>query len=235
MRIIGKKSDFYDFVGHAQGYDSDPHATIYNRSELPQQITVPKMLIDELKSVDVFAPSCIIVGEYEFVFVQIRQCPNDVPNPQFDLDEFIMVSEGNRDDIVELYRQLLNRRDDIKPNQHSWQHANLIKSVNAVIAVAGTRNTSEQHKQLLQSVKVPVFQVIEQRRGRYVISEIVPKLTDFGINSVLSPEQCYQAIDHAITNIIKQNPDTTPVNVVPDKSKVVNHGFDARVSFRHRK
>jgi hypothetical protein len=53
----------------------------------------------------------------------------------------------------------------------------------------------------------------------------------------MSPEQCYQEIAMFLGNTILVNPDETPESKPPltNEERAVAHGFDKKVSFRHRK
>lgn len=241
MRIIGKTTDYYDYVGHAQGYDSDPHATIYNRNDCPKSVESPlpfqHLRLDALaKGVDSYKVSSIIVGEYEFVYVT----PNVSYHATYNWDKLthrapIMVCAENRQFILDTLHVILKCRNNEITRHNNWFITRFTRDLDKAIELNGTRHTDDQHHALLRRVGVPVFEVMEGYRSHIFVSETIPKLSERGISSLLTPEQCYQAVDHALTNIIKDNPDNTPANVVPDKAKVANHGFDVKASFRHRK
>lgn len=81
-----------------------------------------------------------------------------------------------------------------------------------------------------RELKAPVFAITkfgEIERG-------VPRLSDYGFPSVLAPEQVFQMIEYFLMNSINESPDTMPRSEMADIDKVVSHGFDKKVSFRHR-
>lgn len=63
----------------------------------------------------------------------------------------------------------------------------------------------------------------------------IPNLGELGMASVVSPQTMYQDIAYFIGNTIKDSPDMMPPTKMTDLEKVEQHGFDKRVSFRHRK
>ncbi len=63
----------------------------------------------------------------------------------------------------------------------------------------------------------------------------VPILKDIGFNHVQSPEQTYQDISYYMANVLRENPDVVPPVKIADKDRIVQHGFDLKQSFRHRK
>lgn len=60
-------------------------------------------------------------------------------------------------------------------------------------------------------------------------------LNDLGFASVMSAEQAYQEIESYIVNVLRTNPDKEPPVQIDDKDKIDQHGFDKKISFRHRK
>lgn len=87
--------------------------------------------------------------------------------------------------------------------------------------------------QTCRDLKMPVF-AISQFGTHGVIEQEVPKLGDYGIPSVLPPEQVFQMIEYFLMNSINESPDTMPRSEMADIDKVVSHGFDKKISFRHR-
>jgi hypothetical protein len=90
--------------------------------------------------------------------------------------------------------------------------------------------------ELSRLVNAPVFKTVAGYGWSQAIEGRVPVLSDFGIASHLSAEQCYQEIAMFIS-LLKENPDESPESKPPltNEEKAVAHGFDKRISFRHRK
>ena len=107
-----------------------------------------------------------------------------------------------------------------------------------------THNDPELILELTKKVGSPVYR-IESINGDWSdpdrkliakIAEKTPRLSDIkGMVALLDPQQTYQEISYAITNLLNPNPDNTPPIVVGDKYKIQAAGFDLKQSFRHRK
>lgn len=62
----------------------------------------------------------------------------------------------------------------------------------------------------------------------------IPNLGQLGMAKILPAEQCYQDIAYFVGNMLHENPDQSPRSEMSDKEKIESHGFDKRISFRHR-
>lgn len=60
-------------------------------------------------------------------------------------------------------------------------------------------------------------------------------LSDLGFPALKSANQTYQEIESYIVNVLKDNPDLIPPAKVEDEHRIIQHGFDMKQSFRHRK
>jgi hypothetical protein len=104
-----------------------------------------------------------------------------------------------------------------------------------------TREASGQFQprmvELSRLVKAPVFTVVGDGYNYHKVEGKVPHLGDLGFAKIMSPEQCYQEIAMFLGNTILVNPDETPESKPPltNEERAVAHGFDKKVSFRHRK
>lgn len=86
------------------------------------------------------------------------------------------------------------------------------------------------HK-LCESVGAPVFVV--RGNSRPVAMGRTPKLAALGVPAYLGATQLYQELAMFVGNVL--NPVEQPASLMKDIEKVVSHGFDKKVSFRHRK
>lgn len=96
---------------------------------------------------------------------------------------------------------------------------------------------SDSLVELSRKVNAPVFTFTKYRYKEesvvYVDSEI-PNLGNLGMSKIVTPEQMYQELSYFMGNIIKESPDVSPPTKMTDKEKITQHGFDNRISFRHR-
>ena len=58
-----------------------------------------------------------------------------------------------------------------------------------------------------------------------------PLLKDFNFSQVMAPDNCYQSV----YNWLLENKNESRVDILTDKEKTIQKGFDAKKSFRHRK
>jgi hypothetical protein len=100
------------------------------------------------------------------------------------------------------------------------------------------RPNREYHTELMKlhkHIQAPVFAINRVYWRNFHIDTDIPILKDSGIASIISPEKMYQDISYFIGNVLKDNPDTLPPVNISDKDKLTQAGFDATISFRHRK
>lgn len=83
---------------------------------------------------------------------------------------------------------------------------------------------------ICREIKTPVFLYSQNTH----IMESIPKLGEMGFASVMPPEQMYQDIAYFMGNTINESPDMLPPTTMTDKERVLQHGFDTKISFRHR-
>jgi len=67
------------------------------------------------------------------------------------------------------------------------------------------------------------------------IERKIPVLADYKFGAVREATQLYQDLSYFMGNTIHPSPDLAPPVQVSDKDRIVQHGFDLRQSFRHRK
>lgn len=249
MKIQSKFRDYYDFVGHLNGYDADPKAVIYKRN--PQ--VYPRTMYDEvgqlqthlLRGVDVlencsptygnsrvkyplFYDNLVICGHL-YHLVTYYEWEHDTIKPHTTI-----ISEK---DIPKIWDRIVvyNR---VTGGKKLPPHISL-RFTSAINRIIETNGEHDDHAvRLSKLLNQPVFCVCDIG---YLWSnpefklERIPQLGELGVGSVYTPEQLYQTIDAFFINVLRDNPDTAPVSIVPDKAKITNHGFDSKISFRHRK
>ena len=93
---------------------------------------------------------------------------------------------------------------------------------------------------LCREVEHPVFIVSSTGGNRnqdvIVVQARCPVLKDIqGLAAKYPPEQIYQDLSYFLTNKMKNSPDESPISVLTDKEKIIQHGMDVKQSFRHRK
>jgi hypothetical protein len=86
---------------------------------------------------------------------------------------------------------------------------------------------------LSKRLKAPVFKFDNHYSTR--VYGRCPLLSEYGIPPVLEPEQAYQEISMFLMSVVNESPDSMPRAEMTNVQKVESHGFDKRISFRHRK
>ncbi|ASD50486.1 hypothetical protein FDI24_gp205 [Acidovorax phage ACP17] len=89
---------------------------------------------------------------------------------------------------------------------------------------------------LTERVGRPVYAIVDKfpRDGKIELSNLIPKLSEYGIPSFLGATDAYRSIYTCLTNVLRADPDAMPESKRTDVEKVESHGFDKRVSFRKR-
>jgi hypothetical protein len=88
---------------------------------------------------------------------------------------------------------------------------------------------------LSKELKAPIFKFTGDNGWKIEVFGRYPLLSEYGIASAIPAEQLYQEVSMFLMSVINDNPDTMPRSEMTNIQKVESHGFDKRVSFRHRK
>lgn len=97
--------------------------------------------------------------------------------------------------------------------------------------------------ELHKLINRPVFQVVINPRFEIYFPDynqsndgyLPPNLNAVGFPKILSAEQTYQQLAHFISNSLRDSPDAQPPVQIEEPLRIESHGFDRKVSFRHRK
>lgn len=90
-----------------------------------------------------------------------------------------------------------------------------------------------------KELQAPVFKLCSNtynphtRDGVYGHVPVLGRDTD--LPKHISTYEMYQLLAGYCANVLRDNPDTKPPVQVSDKDRIVQHGFDLKQSFRHRK
>jgi len=226
MKIISKLKDYYDYIPHLYG-GGDPKI-VYDRRR-----------IGELEE----------IGGYSYLRdlqVEVKNFPNLYPGFVHKDNPYNFRSEnwGFKTLVVCGKPYLLINTTPLAGNPDNWEvfikdkHSHLVKP-----------DTYRLHRDwgiefgsltdLSKKIGHPVFVVnhVEQyhKYVKVTIDGNCPILSSLGFPSLMTAEQLYQDLSYFILNKMKDSPDLQPPTVISDKEKVVQHGFDVKQSFRHRK
>lgn len=207
MKLISKFSDYYDYNIGLYGIDEK---VVYNR--LPLQDTVIQK--SDLKYTP---PRANPFGRYsindEWEYVRLLFCGRYLPlrkkRNEYKSQYELITPELLEEIINNQYRKYWNTVYEVDYK----------KQYNFV---------NEIHK----LTKHPVLILNGELRGEYIFDTNIPILNNIkGFVSLVDAKQAYLDITQCIIDI--NNTEGAPA--MADTDKIVSHGFDKKISFRHRK
>ena len=122
---------------------------------------------------------------------------------------------------------------NVRPSIFSWMRNDKAKS----FPESHIGNRSILLDDISKTLKAPVFyfELFSYTSGCITIDSRIPILGQLGIDKIIPPEQLYQDISYYLANVLRESPDLVVNDNMTDKEKIVQHGFDLKQSFRHRK
>lgn len=212
MKIHSRFKDYYDYVEHL--YGGDPKL-IYNRDTLGfKSLTYH----EDTHNYPRFYSLYDEIRLYEYVGLSICGKFYILYRKSHSFDTYKIVEDGfsNIEYGKHLTRYFNNlSRDNYKKGVHYDYLDNASKECGQPVFLFKLENLSH---------------------GCSInLNNIAPKLGEIGIGSLIKPEQIYQDIAYYIGNVINHGVDIHPPTQVQDKDRIVQHGFDIKQSFRHRR
>lgn len=241
MRIIARIPDFYDYVGTAYGYSNDPMAPIYRREKEIEFTDAQQASLNKIKKEDLpgmhtnrygfFMGACDAIHTPTGRKVSVSRQWLVVGERMFTIRRVSAYTDSTTEPFVEL--SVLQDTGDLTPiNKYTEDF--LLDPSHRISSIQG--EPQQLALQLLQIIRHPVFMIVPLGNNKLTVDSVVPNLKNLGISEWITPEQCYQDISYALTNLINPNPDRFgAVTTQTDTDRAVAHGFDKRISFRHRK
>lgn len=221
MRIISKFRDYYDFVGQVYR-NEDPHQVVWNR--IPQKGTFAGSPTSGHGVLNLF------IGDAQYFIMFMPNDPKkfdryDCYGIVYDIEVERGIIPVNSDDHSVSFDNLDNEEwfDKHKKFWWGWYAS---QSYKAMIELASRPqlNTIERVKSLQIVKRAPIVAVYG---NEYFIN---PKLELFGFQRMMNAFNLYQEIEMWFTDgrFDKEIP-----NKLTDKEKILTHGFDTKISFRH--
>lgn len=214
MKIYSRFKDYYDYVEHL--YGGDPKL-IYSRDTVGFKSF---SYYEDTHTYPRFYSLYNEIGTYEYAGLSICGKFYILYRKAYSFDEYKIVEDGF---------------SNIEYGKHLTRYFNNLSRSNYKkgIYYQCLDNASRECGQ-------PVF-LFKLDRGTSSgifsinIDNLVPKLGEIGIGSLIKPVQIYQDIAYYISNVINHGVDIHPPTQVQDKDRIVQHGFDLKQSFRHRR
>jgi hypothetical protein len=219
VKILSPFRDYYDHIAHMYG-GGDPKI-VYKRTSFPLDVCnlvtayeVPLTPnIQPYHSKYQFKNLCVM--GYRYMLVQsLIQGISDGP--------WLILSPKHH---PELYRYLNIRRPRFLRDQDEYD---LVKKYQG-------QTLSEGLIQLCKRLQSPVFSYRSPHYHTVELDRYVPNLGECGLASTYQPAQLYQDLAYFMGNTLRDSPDLAPPTELSDKERIVQHGFDLKQSFRHRK
>lgn len=225
MKIKSRFKDYYDYVAHAYG-GGDERIT-YAREPLPDEhlsiiVNSKNDIVGPGLSVTKTKEKYLVINGQMYTLVAIVTDGGLIgPYRLFTPENFADILPS----LKIRYRYDPNRHESESPKYWARHFANESK-----IAL-----------EVSKLIQQPVFLINQidydwkQKKYRIVIDKNVPTLSEYGMPHYIQPEQLYQDIAYFVSNKMVTSPDLVVNDNMTDKEKIVQHGFDLKQSFRHRK
>lgn len=221
MKIVSPFKDCYDWVSHMYG-GGDPRLT-YDRRPIPGgengyvDVNVDKNTrIETWQCPHLYFQTLIFCGK---VFPLVSPSPMGnykVLNKKCPYYDKVVEESSKNNNFY---------RDNLKyylRNEMNLSYSEISTSPSAI--------------KLSKLINQPVFIMTDgyfwDKIPKVKLLTGIPKLGDSGFTTVLPPEQIYQEISQFIGNVLRESPDTQPPANVSDKERLIQKGFDSKISFR---
>lgn len=225
MKIKSRFKDYYDYVAHAYGggdervtYVREPLSDEYLSILIDGNADIPSTGLSELK----------IREKYLVVNGRVYTLISTVTNEGLIGPYKLFTSENFADILPSLRPRYRWQNIEHRPEYPSyWARYFAIESKTAL--------------EVSKLIQHPVFLInrVEYdyalKKRRISIDKNIPVLSEYGIPHYIQPEQLYQDIAYFMSNKMVTSPDLEVIDNMTDKEKIVQHGFDLKQSFRHRK
>lgn len=226
MKIIpnGQK-DYYDHIAHRFG-GGDPRVT-YNRKRIGPWNNERQCVDDVVLEADFpnlgtpygyIKPFSDLAYDIDYLVVCGKAYPLLELDPFNPSRQWELMNLKKHADILRWSKRAQASDDDKMPPYPSWAGVEMPELVT-----------------LCKLVGHPVFVVKRGMAGRRLIDGNCPNLSNIGLASVYPAEQLYQDLEIFLSSKMRESPDLAPPSPMSNKEKIVQHGFDVKQSFRHRK
>lgn len=247
MKINSPFKDYYDHEAHIYG-GGDPRIT-YSRVPL-----TPRNIFGtaEIEAAETTPDTIAIRCRFPYKWSRVFSPGWSTRSPDEEEDKFRWLAIAGR-----LYLLVGTRARISDPanfsviSENNPGHARLINRITKIrMARNNTYKLSDfvgvMEPELLpisRALGAPVFVISNitdpatphDRRNVVVVDRTIPILGRLGVPAVYSPEQIYQDIAYFMGNTVHESPDIQPPVKVSDRDRLIQHGFDTKTSFRHRK
>lgn len=227
MKIItGRIKDYYDHVATQYG-GGDPRV-VYDRSRIGEVVKCSGGQRTESK--------VVTMKEWDGLNAGVRQVANFFGYDR-ELDWLVVAGKPYPLVMLENYPAKYEILDLEK-------HRNIARPGGNSPGMPELTRIGVQTKRLIELSRLvghPVFIINDVRENHNTkdfsirVEGDYPILKEIGLPPLYPAEQLYQDLAYFMGNTMKISPDLSPPAQMTDLQKVNAHGFDKKISFRHRK
>jgi len=253
MKIISKFKDYYDIIGQTYGVDNK---IAFDRTiEIPSvvKVYVPDEFLIRLPDIQSSLAKHSVQDSYH-TFYEMCRAEN--------IQRLMLLSMCGRPIFIGQTESSWRPNADGLRNEYVGgttvlPSEELVECMVGLSLYMGLPNLNDVRRYLMrvsQKIRSPIF-ILKDMAGRsfnhysttrnlnqdeyeFYLGESVPRLADIkGFAKKYSSDQIYQDISYWVANVMNGSPDLMPEPnpELTDVERVLSHGFDKRVSFRHRK
>lgn len=212
MKIISNFRDYYDFVAHQLYSGGDEKIVFVRKNKIQPEVILPyctDIPIVYTNSKGTISFKWLLVCNKRYLLISNeKDCSN--------LNKFRIVNQLDFNNHLSDYYYRAKFESFV--GQESRQVVDILKLLEIPIAI--------------------VDEIAYDRKlgtTRVKVNPVAPFLEKLGFTSIKDPYTLYQDLYHFMANVIRTNPDVSPPVEINNKQRIVQHGFDLKQSFRHRK
>ena len=207
MKIISKHKDYYDYLQGIYGMDT---VISYDRRNLPM-----------IKQSEYLNSEEITIKDFAI-------CGNIIRMHYYDNKTYHSV-----DELIELDSIIRKKTDNHKYlfYTYSWEKNNLSDAQNYY---KNHNKKTNVNVELREPILIDNGYYNEKNKGKEYenIEWCIPHLGSFDMARIITPEKMFIDVSNFMGYLVDNPP--IPENMT-DKDKIHSHGFDNKISFRHRK
>lgn len=247
MKIKGSFKDYYDHQSHVYG-GGDPRITYSRRPLAPKNIlgTAGIEVVDATS--DTLALRCHFPHKWSEVFSSRWVIRNT--DEKEDKVRWLAIA-GRLFLLVGTRERVSDPISFTLISESNPGHARLIHKITGRRVFYSDLHAPDELVGAMEPALLPISRVLgapvfiisditypatpRDRRQVLIVDKAIPILGRLGIPAVYSSAQIYQDIAYFMGNTVHESPDSAPPVEVADRDRLIQHGFDLKTSFRHRK
>jgi hypothetical protein len=218
MTIQSKFKDYYDHIGLRYGQDPQ---IVYERKPLKDTGLFGTPLGDFFKQIPYVRQTRKTPDEFKQYTVQYLVAASRVI-PFIVKEQFSWDDPANFASMAEYKRNYLD-----KIGEWGQRYCPQFDLPNCGVP-------DDVLRQVIKLVGAPVFLLFpcDVWQHGFKTWDRIPVLADWGVPSLVPPEQMWQAIYGVLQNVLRDNPDKNPPVLLTNDSRIQKAGFDLVTSFR---